>query len=410
MIAEIITIGSEITTGSTLNTNTFYLSQRLFEMGIETYYHTSVDDDENRLEDIIKIALGRSNLIITTGGLGPTKDDLTKEVISKVLGLELELDNDMKKNIESMFERIGTCLTSNNIKQAIKPKGSSFIDNSIGTAPGIYIEKDNKKIIMLPGPPREMSLMFDNHVKDLIHDNFNIISRSLNTTGIGESSLESRLQELNLSSTNINIATYAREGTVEVKIVGKGKDKQKIELEVDAIFNALNEEFNSFIYGYDNISLEEVVVNELKAKGYKLGLCESCTGGLVSSMITRVPGASNVLERAIVSYSNTSKIEVLDVKASTLKEFGAVSQETAYEMAKGLFNKAKLDIVVSITGIAGPDGGSDEKPIGLVYYCVMTKDGHNIIKSNFNGDRGLVQRRAAIKALNEIRKICKNNN
>ena len=410
MIAEIITIGSEITSGSTLNTNTFYISQRLFEMGIETYYHTSVDDDENRLEDVVKIALSRSDLIITTGGLGPTKDDLTKEVISEVLGLELELDNDMKKNIENMFEKIGSCLTSNNIKQAIKPKGSSFIDNSIGTAPGIYIEKDNKKIIMLPGPPKEMRLMFENHVKDLVHDDFNIISKSINTTGIGESSLESRLQELSLSSSNINIATYAKEGTVEIKIVGKGRDKHQIELEVDAIINSLNKEFKSFIYGYDNISLEEVVVNELRAKGYKLGLCESCTGGLVSSMITRVPGASNVLERAIVSYSNTSKMEVLHVKASTLEKFGAVSEKTAYEMAHGLFNKSELDIVVSITGIAGPDGGSYEKPVGLVYFCIITKDGHEIIKSNFNGNRDLIQRRAAIKALNEIRKICINNN
>ena len=271
-------------------------------------------------------------------------------------------------------------------------------------------EKDNKKIIMLPGPPKEMRLMFENHVKDLVHDDFNIISKSINTTGIGESSLESRLQELSLSSSNINIATYAKEGTVEIKIVGKGRDKHQIELEVDAIINSLNKEFKSFIYGYDNISLEEVVVNELRAKGYKLGLCESCTGGLVSSMITRVPGASNVLERAIVSYSNTSKMEVLHVKASTLEKFGAVSEKTAYEMAHGLFNKSELDIVVSITGIAGPDGGSYEKPVGLVYFCIITKDGHEIIKSNFNGNRDLIQRRAAIKALNEIRKICINNN
>ena len=409
MIAEIITIGTEITTGSTLNTNAFYLTQRLFELGIETYFLTTVDDDEKRLTDVINIALNRSDLILTTGGLGPTKDDLTKEVISKVLGLDLELDDEMKENIKEMLERMGSYLTNNNIKQAIKPKGSSFIINNIGTAPGIIIESNKKKIIMLPGPPREMKLMFDNHVRKLIHDDFNIISRSINTTGIGESILEARLQELNLASKNTIIATFAKDASVEIKIISKGKNKEQIQLEIDSIIKKLNKEFGNYIYGYDNISLEEVVVNKLIDKGYKLGLCESCTGGLVSSMITKVPGASNVLERAIVSYSNTSKMEELNVKSSTLERYGAVSEETAYEMAKGLFDKANLDIVVSITGIAGPDGGSKEKPVGLVYMCVMTKDNYKIIKFNINGNRSLIQSRAAIKALDEIRKVCLNN-
>lgn len=409
MIAEIITIGSEITTGSTLNTNSFYLSQQLFELGIETYYQTTVDDDEKRLTDVINIALNRSDLIITTGGLGPTKDDLTKEVISKSLGLELELDYDMKEKIKKMLERMGSCLTSNNMKQAYKPKGSLFIENSIGTAPGIFIEIDNKKIIMLPGPPREMKLMFDKYVKDFIHDDLSIVSRSVNTVGIGESVLEARLQELKLSSLNTSIATFAKDGTVEIKIISKGKVKEIIQSNVNSIIDKLNEEFGDYIYGYDSISLEEVVVKKLIEKKHKLGLCESCTGGLVSSMITRVPGASNVLERAIVTYSNTSKMEELNVKKSTLERYGAVSEETAYEMALGLFNKVKLDIVVSITGIAGPDGGTYEKPVGLVYICVMTKDNYKVIKSIINGNRTLVQSRAAIKALNEIRKVYINN-
>lgn len=403
MIAEIITVGTEITMGSTLNTNTHYISQQLFELGIDTYYHTSVDDDENRLADIINIAIDRSDLIITTGGLGPTKDDLTKEIIAETLGLELELDQDMKKKIEKMFERIGTCLTSNNIKQAVKPKGSSFIENEIGTAPGIYIEANNKKIIMLPGPPREMRLMFDKHVKELIHDEFDFISKSVNTTGLGESFLETKLNELDLATPNTSIATFAKEGTVEIKIIGKGKDRGLIQSEIEHIVDRLEKEFSSYIYGFDNISLEEVVIDKLREKGYKLGLAESCTGGLISSMITRIPGASDVLERAIVSYSNSSKMDELDVNASTLEKYGAVSEETAFAMAKGLFNKGKFDIALSITGIAGPNGGSDKKPVGLVYMCIMDKNGHKIIKSNFNGNRLLIQRRAAIKALNEIR-------
>ena len=342
MIAEIITIGTEITSGSTLNTNAFYLSQQLFGLGIETYYHTSVDDDERRLIDVVNIALDRSDLIITTGGLGPTKDDLTKEVISETLGLDLELDEGVKKDIEKLFRKMGTPLTDNNLKQARKPIGSSFIKNSVGTAPGIFIEIKNKKIIMLPGPPREMRLMFEKHVKFLINDEFNIISKSINTTGIGESMLETRLQGLNLSTTNISIATFAKDATVEIKIIGRGKVKEEIQSEVCKVFEKLKEEFRDYIYGYENVSLEEVVVGILMDKRYKLGLCESCTGGLVSSMITRIPGASNVLERAIVSYSNSSKIDELNVKSSTLDRYGAVSKETAYEMAKGLFNKAEL--------------------------------------------------------------------
>lgn len=404
MIGEIIAIGTEITTGSTLNTNTFYLSQKLFELGIESYYQTSVDDDEGRLKDVVNIALKRADIIITTGGLGPTKDDLTKEVISEAMGLELELDPIMEEHIKNMFTRMGRSMTNNNLKQATKPKGSSFIENSIGTAPGVYINKDNKKIVMLPGPPKEMRLMFDNHVKELIHDNLFMMSRSVNTVGIGESSLESRLNEMELSSENINIATFAKDGSVEIKIIGKGKDKKTIQKKIDRIIEKLRQEFEEYIYGYDNGSLEEVVVNQLIEKNYKIGLCESCTGGLVSSMITRVPGASNVLDRAIVSYSNKSKIEELGVKESTLEKYGAVSSETAYEMAKGLIDKADLDLVVSITGIAGPDGGTEDKPVGLVYICIMTKDKHEIIKSNFNGNRNLIQNRAAIKALDTIRK------
>ena len=405
MIAEIITIGTEITTGSTLNTNAFYLSQKLLELGIENHYQTTVDDDEGRLKDVIHIALNRADIIITTGGLGPTKDDLTKEVISDAIGLELEHDPIMEEKIKNIFDRIGRCMTNNNIKQATKPKGSLFIENRIGTAPGILINKDNKKIIMLPGPPKEMTLMFEDNVKDLIHDDLIIITKSVNTIGIGESSLESHLMELELSTSNTSIATFAKDGTVEIKIISKGKDKEEIQSEIDYIVERLNEEFKDYIYGYDNLRIEEVIVKKLMDKGYKIGLCESCTGGLISSMITKVPGASNVLDRAIISYSNTSKMEELNVEKTTLENYGAVSEETAYEMAKGLFGKANLDIVVSVTGIAGPDGGTEEKPVGLVYICIMTKDEYEIIKCNFNGNRNLIQNRAAIKVLDEIRKV-----
>lgn len=405
MVAEIIAIGTEITTGSTLNTNSQYISNKLLELGIETHYHTSVDDDPVRLGNVMEVALQRAEIIITTGGLGPTEDDLTKQVIAESLGLGLETSPEMESKIESMFISINRIMTDNNRKQAVKPKGSKFIDNTIGTAPGIYIEFNGKIIIMLPGPPREMGLMFEEEVINLIKNDFHIVRKSINTIGIGESSLETKLLSMDLRNNNMTISTFASEGSVEIKIIGKGRDRKSIENDINKNIKIIEENINEYIYGYDNITIEEVVIHLLKSKGYKLGLCESCTGGLISSRITRIPGASSVLDRTIVSYSNESKIEELNVNRDTLEKYGAVSKETAYEMARGLLESSNsLDLVLSITGIAGPGGGSPDKPIGLVYMCIMNRNGYEIIKENFNGNRRMVQNRSAIRALNEIRK------
>lgn len=407
MIAEIIAIGTEITTGSTLNTNSKYLSSKLSELGIETHYHTSVDDDPKRLENIIKIALNRVDLIITTGGLGPTQDDMTKEVISKALGIILEKNYKMEKDINNMFLKMNKVMTDNNIKQAAKPRGSKFIKNHIGTAPGIFMKIKDKTIIMLPGPPWEMSLMFEKEVSPLLKNDSFIIKKSINLIGIGESDLESRLMSLKTNKKNISLATFADQGSIEIKIIGKGKveEKANIEVEVNQIINKIKANFNDYIYSYDNASIEKTVVDLLKLKNYKLGLAESCTGGLIASKITSIPGVSSVFERGIVSYSNSAKTELLNVNKHTLDKYGAVSREVAYEMARGLLNKThSLDIVLSITGIAGPAGASSDKPIGLVYMCIMTKSNHRILKFNFNGNRILIQNRAAVNALNEVRK------
>lgn len=405
MIAEIITIGTEITTGSTLNTNAKYLASKLLDLGIETYYQTSVDDDPNRLTGVMNIALNRADLILTTGGLGPTRDDLTKEVISEALGLHLETDFIMEEKIKDMFSNMNRKMTENNKKQARKPNGADFIENTIGTAPGIFINHKNKKIIMMPGPPREMKLMFEKNIVPLIAEDYHIISKSINTIGIGESSLETRLLEMNLNTDNTSITTFPSEGEVEIKIISKGKDRESLKKEMDITIQKIEDEFGKFIYGYDNVGIENAVVDLLKKKEYRLGLCESCTGGLISSKITAVPGASLVFDRCIVCYSNDSKMEELNVREETLKKYGAVSEETAYEMAKGLMDKSNLNLVLSITGIAGPDGGTTEKPIGLVYICVMTREKYKVVKYNFNGNRTLIQIRATMAALNEIRKI-----
>ena len=406
MIGEIISVGTEITTGSILNTNTKYLSTKLMELGIDTYYHTAVDDNNDRLSQVVNIALSRADIIITTGGLGPTEDDLTKEVIANTLGLELEMDTIMEQTITQMFTNMNRIMTDNNRKQAVKPKESQFIINENGTAPGIYINKNNKKIIMLPGPPSEMNFMFEKYVVPLIKEDYTIIQRSINLYGIGESTLESQLKEMPIwLYDNIIIATFAKVGDIEIKIIGKGKDSIIVENQINEIKELIIDRFKQFIFGYNNMLIEEVVYNLLNEKGLKLGLCESCTGGLISSRFTRIPGASNVLDRGIVTYSNQAKMEELNVPSNILNKFGAVSEETAFAMADGLLRKTNLDIVLSITGIAGPDGGSDLKPVGLIYICIMDKNRSKIIKLNINGNRATIQNKAATSAFAEIRKF-----
>lgn len=408
MIAEIITIGSEITTGSTLNTHSQYISSKLLELGVETYYHTSVDDNKERVKDIINISLQRANLIITTGGLGPTDDDLTKEVISDALGLKLVNDKDMEENIRNIFGKLSKSMPINNLKQASKPEGSRFLKNAIGTAPGIFLCKDNKKIIMLPGPPREMKLMFINEVIPLIHEDFNIVSRTVNIIGIGESQLEMEIKDLINMDSNIMVATFAKEGEVQVKIIGKGKEKNIVENKVNTIIEILQDRFQDYIYGFDNIPIEMVVFNLLKEKNYKIGFCESCTGGLISSRLSHIPGVSQVFDRSIVTYSNDAKMEEVGVSPNTLKNYGAVSKETAIEMANGLLTRKNLDISLAVTGIAGPDGGTEEKPVGLVYLCISTKERSLPIKCNFNGNRESIQNKTATRAFFELRNFLLN--
>jgi len=405
MKAEIITTGTEIMIGSILNTNSKFLSSKLSDLGIEPCYHTSVEDSVEKLSSVIRIALDRADVIITTGGLGPTEDDLTKETIAKVLGLELEKDIDLEHEIYKRFKRMNVTMSNNNRKQALKPKGSILIKNDNGTAPGIFLEYNNKKLIMLPGPPNEMIPMFNDYVTPMLITDSNIIIRSINTIGIGESNLEEKLKNLDIYEDNFNISTYAKSGTVEIKIIGKSDNKEALNHKINEKIKVIKDNFNDYIYGFDNKSIAEIVVDLLREKNMQLSLCESCTGGLISSKITSVPGASRVFDRAIVTYSNNAKIQELNVSVDTLERYGAVSEETAFEMAKGLLNKTDSDIVLSVTGIAGPDGGSKEKPVGLVYFCVMNRKEYKVIKNIFSGNRATIQERAAIKSLFEIQKF-----
>ncbi|MBZ2173818.1 competence/damage-inducible protein A [Schnuerera sp. xch1] len=405
MNAEIISVGTELILGSTLNTNAHYLSKRLSNIGIDVIYHTAVKDDPKMLEDIIHIGLKRADVLIFTGGLGPTDDDMTKEIVSKVLGLNLRLNVSVENSIKNYFNKTDKIMSSNNKKQAYIPEESKFLTNEIGTAPGIYIKWNEKLLILLPGPPNEMKLMFNKYVVPLIKQDFVIKISTIRTIGISESQLENSLKDIIRNNTNPTIATYAKEGTVDIKIVAKGDNDKEVDSLLNEIVCIIKNRISKYIYSYLDETIEEVVFKKLKDKKMKIAFCESCTGGLISAKFTRISGVSEVFERGIIAYSNNSKIEELNVNKDTLEKFGPVSEQVAIEMAKGLMNKTKSDIAVSTTGLAGPSGGNKTKPIGLVYIGIVTKNMSKVIKCMLNGDRTSIQNKAALKVFNEIRKI-----
>lgn len=404
MKAEIICVGTELLLGNIVNTNAQFLSQRLANLGIDVYYHSVVGDNAERLKEATKIALDRSELIIYTGGLGPTNDDLTKEVISNILGLEMKLDNISLERIKKCFKKYDKIMTENNIKQAILPKDCIVLKNDIGTAPGVFLTYNEKKIVLLPGPPKEMHAMFNNYVVPLIKQKYIIKSKTIKTIDIGESQLEDLIKDLIENQTNPTIATYAKEGQVDIRITGKGQYEEEIDKSINKIVEKIDKVLKDYIYSYDNETIEEVFYNLLKEKNMKVAFCESCTGGLVSSRFTKIPGTSLVFDRGIVTYSNNAKINELYVKKETLNLYSAVSSETAIEMANGLLSKSGVDIAFSTTGIAGPSGGTKNTPIGTVFIGIATKHESFSIECHFDGDRESIQYKAASKVFNEGRK------
>jgi len=407
MKAEIIAVGSELILGSTLNTNSQYLTKRLSEIGIDVLYHTTLKDNRDQLKEVIDIGLKRADLLIFTGGLGPTGDDFTKEVVSEALGLELVLDNSIEDDIRSYFNKTNKVMTPNNIKQAYIPEGSKPIKNDLGTAPGIFIEKDGKTVVLLPGPPREMKHMFDKYVMPLIKQDYIIKVVTLKTIGIGESNLENIIKDIIEENDNPTVATYAGDGLVDIKIVARGDNESEVMKLLEETVAKIKDRIGESIYSYNDEGIEEVVFKILKEKNYKIAFAESCTGGLVSSRFTQIPGVSEVFDRGIVTYSNMSKMEELNVSRLTLDRYSAVSEETALEMAKGLMDKTNVDIALSITGYAGPPSGEDE-PVGLVYIGIASRDKSKVIETRLNGDRISIQNKAALKAFNELRKFLLN--
>lgn len=373
MKSAIFSVGTEILFGQITNTNTVYLSQQLNRMGIDVLYHETVGDNPGRVKEVLSRLLTEVDLVITTGGLGPTQDDLTKEMAAEVMGVELKLHGESLEKIRIFFEKLGREMTENNIKQAMLPEENGFIlPNDAGTAPGCVFEKDGKIVVCLPGPPREMTRMFEQSVipylQTLTHEV--IYSDMVRVFGIGESQLEYMLQDLITGQTDPTLATYAKEGECSVRVTSKRKTLDEAKAAVDEMAEKVTAIVGDYIFSYHDEDLKDVVAKKLIDRGLTISCAESCTGGMFASTLIGVDGISSVFERGIVTYSNRAKMEELGVKEETLAQYGAVSEETAREMTAGLKKKTGSDVCISVTGIAGPDGGTEEKPVGLVYVCV----------------------------------------
>ena len=405
MKAEIITVGTEILLGDILNTNSRYLSRELAAMGIEMYYQITVGDNEERLLKTLEESLNRSDIVICTGGLGPTEDDITKEVCAKYFGYELELH---KPSLDAMIERfkhMNRVPTKNNEKQAYFPKEAYILKNDNGTAPGCIMEKEGKMIVVLPGPPREMESMFENYVKPYLSKLTDdvIESEVLRIIGVGESKVENDILDIIDSQTNPTIATYAKGYECTLRITAKAKSVEEAKELIKPMSDEMKRRFGQSLYATGETSIEEVVSKMLVENNLKIAVAESCTGGMVSASLINYPGISSVFMEGCVTYSNEAKMKSLGVKKETLDVYGAVSDNCAKEMASGVAARYNTNVGIATTGIAGPGGGTDEKPVGLVYFGIYINGKVITKKYVFNGDRQGIRERATRTILNDLR-------
>ena len=410
MKTAILTVGTEILFGQIVNTNAAFLSHELQNIGYDVMYHYSVGDNPGRLKELIAFAFHDCDLILTTGGLGPTQDDLTKEVIAEAMGDVIVENEECMKALLKRYEKNGRPMTPNNLKQANMPSRAKVLPNDAGTAPGFALEKDGKLIISMPGPPREMKRMFELQVKPILESMQDsvIYYKILRTFGLGESSMETVLLPLIDGQTDPTIATYAKEGECSLRIASKRATKKEATAAVDRMIEDVNQLIGEYIYSYDDEELIEVVGKLLLKKHITVSCAESCTGGLFAAALTDIPGISEVFERGIVTYSNRAKMEELGVKSETLDKFGAVSPETACEMAAGLAEKTGSDLCISVTGIAGPGGGTSEKPVGLVYIGISYKGQVNVIElKGRNVNRKWNRNYAVLAMLNQVYRLIK---
>ena len=397
MRTSIITVGKEVLTGHTVNTNLTTIASRLHQIGIDVNRSFVIDDIKEEYYKILDFI--DDDLIIFTGGLGPTIDDISRETVIEYFGVETHINQEVLKGIKHYFDQIGIEMKDTNNKQALFPIKSIILKNKLGTAPGVIFCSNDKTIVLFPGPPHEMLPMLEELIEYLKKEkNIKLFSKGFRLIGTGESQMEKEMIGFYELHPNVNIAPYANIG--EIKYIFTSNNKTNL----DAAMSEFNSKFSKYIYGSLNDTLEGTVVGLLKDNNMIISTAESCTGGMLASTITNVSGSSSVFKESIITYSNEAKIKYLDVSLDTINKYGAVSLETAFEMANNLFNKTDANITISITGVAGPTGGTKENPIGFVCFGINFNGVTKTYKRMFNGDRFMIKKRTTIYALNLIRK------
>lgn len=407
MNCELICVGTELLLGNILNTNARYLSEKCAELGLSMYYQTVVGDNPERLEAVVKEALSRSDLILFSGGLGPTTDDLTKETISKAFGLKLVDDPDARAMLEERMGKFGRKITENNYKQALIPEGQTALYNHHGTAPGILIEKNGKIAFLFPGPPRELIPMFEEYCIPYIRklSNITIRSRMVKMIGIGESEAAARIQDLIENSENPTVAPYAKTTQVHLRITARAESEDACMQLIEPVYQKVKQELGECIYTIDeDLDIEDIVVQELKEKGLHISCAESCTGGMIASRLINVAGASDCITESYVTYADDIKIRLLGVNPETIRQYSAVSEQCAKEMAEGVVKATGSDVGVSATGYAGPDG----EDVGLVYFAV-SYNGKTIVQKMQSGyERNLIREATTIRVLFLVHQMLNN--
>ncbi|ADK16950.1 MULTISPECIES: competence/damage-inducible protein A [Clostridium] len=407
MKAEILCVGTEILLGDIVNTNAQFISKGLADLGIEVYHQSVVGDNPQRLLDEFRKSFERTDIIITTGGLGPTQDDLTKETGAEYFNREMILDKNSLTQLESYFKKMGKSnLEGNNIKQAYFPEGASIFPNPHGTAPGCCMEQNGKILIILPGPPKEAKPMFENYVVPFLkkYSNGVIKSKTLRVCGIGESSMAESVSDLINNSVNPTVAPYAKENDTILRITARANTEEEAVELIKPIESKIREKLGINIYGENDDTMEEVIGKLLINKELTISSAESCTGGLIAARLVNYPGISAVFKEGAVTYTNEAKMKRLGVKKDTLDKFTAVSSETAKEMAEGIAKTANTDIGIATTGVAGPGGGTYENPVGLVYIGLYINGKTYVKKCQYSGSRDVVRQRATMTALDLIRR------
>lgn len=401
-VVELIAVGTEILLGNIVNTNAAYLSEKCAELGFSCYYQSVVGDNAKRLEETIRQALSRADIVLLSGGLGPTEDDLTKETAAAVLGKKLVLHEKSREAIRTYFRKKGMEIAENNWKQAMVPEDCIVVDNPNGTAPGIIMEDQGRHLILMPGPPGELIPMFEDSISPYLQNLQTevIYSKTVKVCGVGESKAEMQIKDLIDQQSNPTIATYAKIGEVHLRVTARAESKEKAKQLVKPMVKELKRRFGDCVYTTkEKVTLEQSVADLLKERGYTITTAESCTGGMLAARLINVPGVSEVYRTGFITYANKAKRKELGVLKETLRLYGAVSRETAMEMVRGAAEHADAEVALATTGIAGPDGGTETKPVGLVYISCYVAGEVTVREYRFSGNRAKIRESAVAAAL-----------